>query len=539
LVADSATVDMVEPDGSFRRLAVAHADPAKIELSHELWRRWPPRPEDATGVAHVVRTGRPEIRTEVTDEALAQTTADPDLLRLLRKLGAKSSMCVPLNVRGKAIGAITFISAESGRRFTADDLGVASDFGRRVGAAIDNAQLYRTAIEAKQHADEANRLKDEFLATISHELRTPLNAMLGWTRMLRGGLLSKDRQERALEIIERNAVTQAQLIEDLLDVARIISGKLRLDVQAVGVAHVVEHAIDSLRLASDARKIQIVAALDPCAGQLLGDPQRLGQVLWNLLSNAIKFTPRGGRINVTAERVDSSLRIMVSDTGQGIAPEFLPYVFERFKQGDGATTRAHGGLGLGLAISRHIVELHGGTISVHSEGEGKGTTFVVSLPMSPLRQDNRVTPSRPTNSLESMEFEVRPELANLRVLVVDDEPDARELLAVVLQQCGARVRMAGSVAEALALLEQELPELILSDIGMPGENGYSFIQKVRALPRAASIPAAALTAYARAEDRRKALDAGFMMHIPKPVEPAELISVVASLTRFAARRSED
>ncbi len=299
----------------------------------------------------------------------------------------------------------------------------------------------------------------------------------------------------------------------------------------------VEYAIDSLRLASDARKVQVVTVLDERAGQIIGDPHRLGQVMWNLLSNAIKFTPRGGHIHVRVERVDSSIRISVADTGQGIAPEFLPHVFERFKQEDGKITRTHGGLGLGLAISRHIVELHGGQISASSKGEGLGSTFTVSLPVAPLAQEVPGTASRLVGSVGNLGFQNRPELLDLKILVVDDEPDARELVAAVLEQVGAKVRTAGSVVEALAAVQQELPELLLSDIGMPGEDGYALIRKFRALPGAASIPAAALTAYARAEDRRKALDAGFMMHIPKPVEPAELLSVVANLTRFAARNA--
>lgn len=539
LVADWAAVDVVESDGSFRRLTVAHVDPAKVAFAHEIWRRWPATAGDATGVAHVVRTGASEITTEISDEALTAASSDPERARAMRALGLKSTMRVPFYARDKVVGAITFGSAESGRRFSNDDLRFAEDFARRVGAAIDNAELFRAALDARRAADDANRIKDEFLATISHELRTPLNAMLGWTRLLRGGKLTQDRQERALDTIERNAVTQAQLIEDLLDIARIVSGKLRLDTQTVGITNVIEYAIDSLRLASDARKIQVLASLDPLAGNIIGDPHRLGQVVWNLLSNAIKFTPRGGRINVTLERVDSSLRILVADTGQGIAPEFLPHVFERFKQEDGKITRSHGGLGLGLAISRHIVELHGGTISAASKGEGRGTTFTVMLPLAPLRQETRGTASRLSSSVGHVDFPQRPELVNLKILVVDDEADARELIAAVLEQMGAKVTFAGSVVEALAAVDKELPDLLLSDIGMPGEDGYALIRKFRALPHAAHIPAAALTAYARAEDRRKALDAGYMMHIPKPVEPAELISVIASLTRFAPRKPVD
>jgi len=539
LVADWAAVDLLEADGSFRRLTVAHVDSEKVALANEIWRRWPATADDAVGVAEVVRTGRSEIISDLSDEALAAQSPDPERARAMRALGLKSSMRVPFYAREKLVGALTFGSAESGRRFSSNDLRFAEEFARRVGVAIDNAQLFRAALDARRVADEANRLKDEFLATISHELRTPLNAMLGWTRLLRGGKLPQDRHERALDTIERNAVTQAQLIEDLLDVARIVSGKLRLDTQPVGIAHVIEYAIDSLRLASDARKIQVVASLDARAGSIIGDPHRLGQVVWNLLSNAIKFTPRGGRINVRLERVDSSLRISVADSGQGIAPEFLPHVFERFQQEDGKITRSHGGLGLGLAISRHIVELHGGTISVASKGEGCGTTFTVMLPLAPLRQETRGTSSRLSSSVGNVDLTQRPELVDLKVLVVDDEADARDLVAAVLEQMGAQVTFAGSAAEALAAVARELPDVLLSDIGMPGEDGYALIRKFRELPNAAHIPAAALTAYARAEDRRKALDAGFMMHIPKPVEPDELISVIANLTRFAPRKTVD
>ena len=535
MIADWASVDMVEADGSIRRLAVSHVDPAKVQLAHELFRRWPPKADDVSGVGQVIRTGKADLFAEITDALLRSTIEDPELLETVHALGLASWMSVPLTVRGKTLGAITFVSAESGRRFGAADLQVAEDLARRAGAAIDNAELYDSAVKARQVADDANRLKDEFLATVSHELRTPLNAMLGWTRMVRTGRLADEQRERALETIERNAVTQAQLIDDLLDVARIISGKLRLDVQSVEVPHLVENAVDALRIASDARKIEVVTALDPAAGQVVGDPHRLGQVLWNLLSNAIKFTDRGGRIHIVAERIDSSLRISVRDTGKGIALEFLPYVFERFKQQDGGTTRAHGGLGLGLAISRHIVELHGGTIAVHSKGEGHGSTFVVDLPLSPVRREARATSSRLASSVGSETLASRPELIGLKVLVVDDEQDARDLVRAILEQCGLIVMTAASVAEAMATIEADPPDLILSDIGMPGEDGYELMRRVRAEPRSRAIPAAALTAYARAEDRRKALDAGFMMHLSKPVEAGELVAVMANLQRFAAR----
>jgi PAS domain S-box-containing protein len=538
MVADWASVEMLDADGTIRRLAVAHVNPTKVELAHEIWRRWPPKPDDPSGVPQVIRSGKPEIHSEISDAFLAASIPEPELLRIVRTLGLKSSMTVPFTVRGRVIGAISFVSAESGRRFGAADLTLALDLARRAGIAVDNARLYESEQNARRNADLANRAKDDFLAAVSHELRTPLNAMLGWTRILRMGDLNPEKHARALETIERNAVNQAQLIEDLLDVSRIISGKLRLDLQSLELVHLVEQTIDTLRPASEAKHIRVVASLAASAGPIMGDANRLQQVVWNLLSNAIKFTPKNGRINLSVERVDSSLRLLVSDDGCGIKPEFLPHVFERFKQADGATTRAYGGLGLGLAISRHIVELHGGTIEVSSKGEGQGSTFTVLLPVSPLRQASRATSNRLTAAAHPLDFEPRPELAGLRVLVVDDEKDGRDLVAAVLERCGTIVTTADSAAAALAEIRTGRPDVLISDIGLPGEDGYELIRKVRALghDEGASIPAAALTAYARAEDRRKALDAGYMMHIPKPVEPAELIAVIANLTRFAVRR---
>jgi PAS domain S-box-containing protein len=537
-LADWCAVDVVGVDGSStEQIAVAHVDPAKVAMAEELGKRYPPSPDAKTGAANVIRTGQSEIYPEISDDMVAAGAVDAEHLRLLRDLRLRSAMTVPLKARGRVLGAMTFVFAESERRYTTDDLHFAEELARRAATAVDNAQLYESEQNARRNADLASRAKDDFLATVSHELRTPLNAMLGWTRMLRGGALSPEKQQRALETIERSAVTQAQLIEDLLDVSRIISGKLRLDVQSVEIGHIVEHAIDALRIASDARNVRVVTALDDNAGPIMGDPHRLQQVVWNLLSNAIKFTPKGGRIHLAVERVDSSLKLSVTDNGRGIAPDFLPHVFERFRQADGATTRAFGGLGLGLAISRHIVELHGGNIEVTSKGEGQGSTFTVTLPVSPIRQQTRGTASRLASVAASNTFAVRPELRGLRVLIVDDEEDARELLTAVLEQCGSIVLAAGSAAEAIRKVRLEKPDILISDIGMPGEDGYELIRQVRALPHdeGADTPAAALTAYARAEDRRKALDAGYMMHIPKPVEPAELVAVVANLTRFGRR----
>lgn len=389
--------------------------------------------------------------------------------------------------------------------------------------------------EARKEAEAANRTKDEFLATVSHELRTPLNAVLGWVRMLRMGKLDEAAVTRALETIERNAKAQAQLIEDLLDVSRIISGKLRLDVRPIDLASVIEAAIDSIRPAIDAKAIRLLTVLDPKASPVSGDAGRLQQVVWNLLSNAIKFTPKGGRVQVRLERINSHVEIIVSDTGAGISPEFLPHVFDRFRQADGSLTRSHGGLGLGLAIVRHLVETHGGIVWAESEGVGRGSIFTVQLPLIAVRAvDLSPTPDRVHPTAEwDMPLCSTATLDGLRVLIVDDEDDTLEMLVAVLSQCGAEVKPASSAAEALETLQEWKPDVLVSDIGMPGEDGYTLISKVRALEteQGRQVSAVALTAHARTEDRMRALSSGFQMHLPKPVEPAELVVVIASLTR--------
>ncbi|HST20828.1 MAG TPA: ATP-binding protein [Blastocatellia bacterium] len=385
--------------------------------------------------------------------------------------------------------------------------------------------------------ENANKAKDEFLATVSHELRTPLNAMLGWVGMLRSGKLDESTTAHALEVFERNAKSQAQLIEDLLDVSRIISGKLRLDVQPVDISSIVQLAIDVVRPAADAKEVRLQIILDPQAGPVSGDPGRLQQVIWNLLSNAVKFTHKGGRVQVRVARKDSYAEITVSDTGQGINPEFLPYVFDRFRQADSTLTRKYGGMGLGLAIVRHLVELHGGTVSAFSDGQGQGSTFTVKLPIMLAHRTSHIwmNPIERDQVIASAEipFDCPPTLEGFRLLIVEDEPDARDLLTTILQQCKAEVRGVATPAEAMQELNEWKPDVLVSDIQMPGEDGYSLIRKVRLLEteRAAKIPAIALTAHARVEDRMRALSSGYDAHVAKPVEPAELITVIASLVR--------
>ena len=459
-----------------------------------------------------------------------------------------SYLAVPVVSRsGEVLGGLFFGHPEPDV-FTERDETLVFSLASQAAIAMDNARLYETAKRAREEAEkaaadnerlyrqaeESSRLKEEFLATISHELRTPLSAILGWARMLRLGQLSKENEAKALDTIERNARAQAQLVDDLLDVSRIITGKLRMDVRPADPNSFIDAAVEAVRPAAEAKGVRMQKVIDTGPVSIPGDPVRLQQVVWNLLSNAIKFTPRGGRVQIRSERVNSHLEIVVSDTGQGIAPDFLPHVFDRFRQADQKTSRQHGGMGLGLAIVRHLVELHGGTVSATSEGEGRGATFTVMLPITPVYQidssGSRVHPAArdllPAN-------DIADRLDGLRVLVVDDEADTRELLRQGLEYCGATVKVVGSAGEAVDALMTFVPDVLISDIGMPGTDGYDLIRHIRTLPasKGRRIPAIALTAYTRVEDRLNALRAGYDMHVPKPVELAELVAVAASVTR--------
>ncbi|HKO98228.1 MAG TPA: ATP-binding protein [Pyrinomonadaceae bacterium] len=383
---------------------------------------------------------------------------------------------------------------------------------------------------ARAEAETANRLKDQFLATVSHELRTPLNAIIGWSHLLRSGNLDKPTATRALETIDRNAKSQAQLIEDILDVSRVITGKLRLSKEPVDIASVINAAIDSVQLAIDSKNIQLAVTLDPSARHTLGDAGRLQQVVWNLLANAIKFTPEGGHIEVKVGKSGRNLKIRVRDTGEGISTDVLPFIFERFHQADGTTTRQHGGLGLGLAIVRHLVELHGGTITATSEGKGLGATFTIKLPLASLPTGIEKRKVATPIKEETAKHFTLPSLKDVKVLLVDDDEDTRQMLGVMLTESQATVHTANSVAAALDVLEWFRPDVLVSDLAMPGEDGYSLISKLRALEGGNDpIPAVALTSYVRVEDRSRALSAGFNMFVPKPVEPEELITVIANL----------
>ncbi len=526
-IADWCAIDVVEKEGTIERLAVAHIDPAKEELARELHRRYPPKKEMTTGMRNVLRTGQSELYPYLPDSVLIQSASDAEHLRILRELRLSSAMCVPLKARGRTLGAITFVLEAGSRRYDRTDLIVAEKLAHRAAIALDNARLYR-------EAQEANRLKDEFLATLSHELRTPLNCILGWSQILRNRRLSEDKMGLALETIERNARAQFQLIEDILDVSRIITGKLRLNVTSVSLMKAIAGAIESIRPAADAKHIQLKTHLDRHAGTVSGDRDRLQQIVWNLLSNAIKFTPPQGCVTVFLEQYESSLQIRIVDTGQGIKSEFLPYVFDRFRQADSSTTRAHSGLGLGLAIVRHLTELHGGTVSVQSPGLGQGATFTLELPLMPPCELSDPTDHNGATLKTSEAVNRAACLDGMRILVVDDEADGRDLIALVLEECGAQVQTAASVRQGLIALQNFSPQVLISDIAMPEEDGYTLIHHIRRreLSEGGYLPAAAVTAYARAEDRTRVLQAGYDIHLPKPVDTAELIAVVE---RLAAR----
>jgi CheY-like chemotaxis protein/anti-sigma regulatory factor (Ser/Thr protein kinase) len=375
---------------------------------------------------------------------------------------------------------------------------------------------------ARTEAEEANRLKDEFLATLSHELRTPLTAMLGWLSMLRSGRLDAETSKHALATVERNAEAQAQLIEDLVDVSRIAGGKLKLDIEPVDLVTVISAAIDIVRPAANARGVSLEVSADAGVGPVAADSARLQQIIWNLLSNSVKFTPRDGHVTISLRRFESSAEVEVRDTGIGIDADFLPRVFERFRQAESALTRSHRGLGLGLAIVRHLTELHGGTVDAASDGEGQGATFTLRIPLAIHRAPSvvNVASARDGNS----------KLNGLRVLLVEDEPDARDLLTFTLRVSGAEVQAVDSVQQALIDLHLFKPHVLLSDIGLPVESGYDLIEKIRALPSATSrIPAVALTAFATDKDRQRALASGFQMHLSKPVEPSALIEAIEQL----------
>ena len=432
-------------------------------------------------------------------------------------------------VNGREVGRVWSFRDITGHRRTEESLRraiVAQD-----AIAIENARLYESERAARSAAEHMSDMKDRFLANLSHELRTPLNAVLGWAQILRRGVKDEADLKNGLEAIERSARVQSQLIGDLLDTSRITSGKVRLDVQPLTPVSFIDAALETVRPAAEAKGIRLLSILDPVPGPITGDPARLQQVMWNLLSNAIKFTPKGGQVSVSLERVNSQIEITVADSGIGIKPEFVAHVFERFQQGDLSTTKAYGGLGLGLSIVRQLVELHGGTVTASSLGQDLGAIFTLRLPVTAVRvgsfPDERLHPETWTPAMAPFED---VDLSGVRVLIVDDDQDARDLITRLLSDCGAEVRTAATAGEAMLLIDLETPDILVSDIGMPDVDGYELLKMIRrrGTDGTTKMPAVALTAFARSEDRTRALRAGFVAHVAKPVEPSELLATVAA-----------
>ncbi|MFT3775419.1 MAG: GAF domain-containing protein [Minicystis sp.] len=702
LSADWCVVDLAPRDGSPAITAIAHVEPEKVPLAYDLRGRYQAR-EDAThGFHQVMRTGRPELYAEVSDDLLAATAQDPEHLRLLRAVGVRSVMIVPLIARGRTIGALTLVRGRSDERYDRADMALCRSIAARAALAIDNARLYRAEQEARRRAEqaiarvkrlqevatalseaptpervativlrhaldalgaargvvmalgedgrtlealavsgstkpgalrrvpiespiplaaafragapqicesgevyrarfpdhfasptagaivaiplilsagrsigafsagfdeprrftaeerdflialgrqgaqalerarlheaerrarlfaeEANRAKDEFLGVVSHELRTPLNAVMGWANLLLGKAPDGSLLDKGIRVIERNARAQAKIIDDILDVSRIVTGKLKLDLRPTDVESALRAAVDVVRPTAESKGVELSVRVPEDIPEVAGDPERLQQIFWNLLANAVKFTPAGGHVEAALAAEDGSVVAMVTDTGEGISTAFLPFVFDRFRQADASTSRRHGGLGLGLAIVRHLVEMHGGQVSAESDGPGRGARFTVSLPLPGERSSGVVLRSiTPASGLEASNDLTVPPLDGLRVLIVDDEPDARDVMAAVLGRRGAIVEVAGSTGEALAAVTRFHPDVVLTDLGMPVDDGFSLLTRLRALPAPfGRIPAVALTAYARTADAVRARTAGFAAHVAKPADP-NLLSVV-------------
>jgi signal transduction histidine kinase/HAMP domain-containing protein/ActR/RegA family two-component response regulator len=520
-LADGCIVDLV--DGGRSRVLVAARDPVKEACIRETRARYPFETTPEHPARRAMQTRRSQLMTEVGEHTYARIAANEEHRQLLRAIGARSILVVPLVARDECLGALTFFQAGSGRKYAAADATLAEDLAHRAAVALDNARLYR-------ELREASRMKDEFLGTVSHELRTPLNALLGWAHMLRSGSLNPAAATRAVEAIHRNAAAQARLVGDLLDASRIISGKLHLDTRPFDLAAVLMQALDSVRPIAEQRDVRLVSAVDSTVPAIVGDPDRIQQVIWNLLSNAIKFSAPGATVQMRLVRGEDEVRIVVQDDGPGIPAQFLPLIFEAFRQADSSTTRTHGGLGLGLAIAQQLVTLHGGTIRAESPGEGHGSTFTVTLPLNgtAVVAERTAAPAGPDATVASLE--------GLRILIVDDDADTREMVGTGLEALGAHVRTVAAAADAMAAIRATSTDILVADIGMPGEDGYSLIRRVRSLSReqGGGVPALAVTAYAGARDREQALAAGFDEHMAKPLTPADLARTIAGLVRDEA-----
>ena len=521
---DGFFVSLYDPLKDVRNACYGWADNEEVDTS-EL----PPMPVTSTGPnSRAVRTNQ----VIITNDYMTKTIGHPAVL-----VGPdngrrpQSSLSAPMSVMGRIIGTIEVQTYEEDAY--RDEHVTAMRMAANLSAvAIENVALLERESTARANAEESNRLKDEFLATVSHELRTPLTAILGWSRMLEGESLESDMAGRAIETIKRNAKAQAQIIDDILDVSRIITGNLYLELHPIELESVLEAAVNVVRPTAEAKGIQLELSIGTEPVAVSGDTNRLQQVFWNLLSNAVKFTPSGGKVSVQLSKVDQEAQITVTDTGQGISPEFLPYVFDRFRQADSTSTRQHGGLGLGLAIARHLSEIHGGSVEARSSGGGTGATFIVRLPLL----GSRILATEPAElneavAAEQTRLKSREALSGIRVLVVDDDQDTLELLSAALTQRSADVTAVSSAADALQAIKTSRPDVLISDIAMPGEDGYQLIRNVIALDLKPRLPAIAITAYAKDEDKENALAAGYQGYLSKPIELGEFISTVADAAR--------
>jgi PAS domain S-box-containing protein len=521
---DGLFVSLYDPNRDVRTACYGWGDGEEIDTT-EL----PPMPVNFTGPnSRAVRTNQVVITNDYQTETLGHPAVlvGPD-----NGLRPQSSLSAPMAVMGRIIGTIEVQTYETAA-YRAEHATAMRMAANLTAVAIENVRLLERESTARASAEESNRLKDEFLATVSHELRTPLTAILGWSRMLQGGSLESEMATRAIETIKRNAKSQAQIIDDILDVSRIITGNLYLELNPVEIAPVLEAAVNVVRPTADAKGIQIDVDLEPEPAAVPGDVNRLQQVFWNLLSNAVKFTPAGGRVTVALHHVDSQVQITVADTGQGITPEFLPFVFDRFRQADSTSTRQHGGLGLGLAIARHLVEIHGGSISASSVGTGSGAMFTVRLPLVGTIAETAAAIQPDAETASDDRSKSRQILSDLNVLLVDDDQDTLDLLSAALMQRSANVTAVSSAAAALDAIKMSRPDVIISDIAMPNEDGYQLIQNVRNLNLIPELPAIAITAYAKEEDKQRALAAGYHRYMSKPIELGEFISAVAELARM-------
>lgn len=529
--ADYCLIDVVAENGAVERVAVAHADAAQEPLVQQLL-AYGPVPGWQDPLWETMNSGRSQLLGEVSDDLLQEIVRDERHLQILRQLGVCSSMIVPLLADGRTLGVMSLISATPQRNYSPLDLSLAEDLARRCAMAVENARLHRKTLDAL-------KARDEFLAVLSHELRSPLTSILGWSQIIQGEAMDQETLSHGLSVIERNATAQARLIEDLLEVSTIITGRLKLEMAPVALAQIIQNGISSLAPLWQEKGIEVRFANRATSDRMLGDESRLQQIVWNLISNAIKFTPRGGNIEVSLHAEGNQFVFGVKDSGEGISPEFMPFLFDRFRQADSTSTRRHGGLGLGLSIVRHLSEMHGGTVQACSDGIGHGATFLVRLPQMPPSKGPNGTGSGSAARSNGAGDAEAISLDGLNVLLVEDGADAREFLATALRQFGAQVTTAESAEAAMNVLTQCAPDVLVSDIAMPGEDGYALMRRVKAWASEQNrqLPALALTAYAGEQDRLQALSVGFQAHLSKPIEAGRLADAVAGLTRSFQVRS--